>query len=340
MINSIALKNYGLITELKWDNLSNINIIVGANGTGKTFLLKSIYSSLKTLETFQKGNEYRNESEILSDKLYWTFQTSKIGNLVTKGATEPLEHSILHNDNLFSYKFGKDTTKNITHITNRTQRREANTIFIPAKEVLTLQKIIIQSRESKNFGFDETYYDLALALQFPKTKGNISKKVTESRKILEDLLEGKIEVDVKSGEWMYKKGNQLYNLGVTAEGIKKIAILDQLLGNRYLTKDSIIIVDEPEAGLHPHAIVKFMEILNLLSEYGLQIFIATHSYFVVKKMYLLARENKKSISFLSLPKSGQAQTFDLLDGMPDNDIINESVNLYKEEIGSVMDKWL
>jgi len=332
MINSVKLKNFGLIKDLEWNNLSNINVIVGTNGTGKTFLMKALYASLKTLETFQKGNEMRNESEILSDKLHWLFQTGKIGNLVTKGAQESLECAIENDTKLFSYKFGKDTTKKINHITNRNPLRDSNSIFIPAKEVLSLQKIILQSKEARVFGFDETYYDLSAALQIPKTRGKSSKEVSKSRKVLEELLNGKIENDVESGEWIFKKGKQKYSLGVTAEGIKKIAILDHLLGNRYLTKDSVIFIDEPEAGLHPDAIVKLMEILHLLSSYGMQIFIATHSYFVIKKLFLIAKSNSISIPFLSLNSDDEFLKSDLRDELPDNDIVSQSVKLYKQEI--------
>lgn len=339
MINSLKLKNFGLINELCWNNLSNINVIVGTNGTGKTFILKSIYASLKTLETYGKGNENRNESEILSDKLYWTFQTSKIGNLVSKGANSQLECSIENDFNLFSYKFGKDTTKSINHITNRNPLREHNSIFIPAKEVLSLQKLILKAREDRVFGFDETYYDLAIALQSPKTRGKSSKEVSKSRKVLEELLDGKIENDIQTGEWFFKKGNLKFSLGVTAEGIKKIAIIDHLLGNRYLTKESIIIIDEPEAGLHPYAITKLMEILKLLSDYGMQVFVATHSYFVIKKLHLIATENNMSIPFLALQKNLDIQIHDLLNGMPENEIVNQSVKLYKEEIGGVLAEW-
>ncbi len=339
MINKVTLRNYGLIKELEWDNLSSINVIVGTNGTGKTFLLKSIYSSLKTIETFGKGNEIRNESEILSERLYWTFQTSQIGNLVTKGSEKPLESSIEYDNKLFFYSFGKDTTKKITQITNRNSLRESNSIFIPAKEVLSLQKIILQSKESRYFGFDDTYYDLCMALQSPKTRGKNHTEISQARKLLEDLLEGRIENDPHSGDWIYKKGNQKYSLGVTAEGIKKIAILDQLLGNRYLTKDSIILIDEPEAGLHPYAITILMEILHLLSKIGIQIFIATHSYFVIKKLALIAKENNMSIPFVSLDKSNSIDYYDLQEGMPENEIIRQSIELYDQEIMGAVTGW-
>ncbi|WP_368501347.1 AAA family ATPase [Oceanobacter sp. 5_MG-2023] len=50
-----------------------------------------------------------------------------------------------------------------------------------------------------------------------------------------------------------------------SEGIKKIAILDTLLGNRF----SVVFVDEPESALHPTAIVQLIDILALLAAKGM-----------------------------------------------------------------------
>ena len=65
-----------------------------------------------------------------------------------------------------------------------------------------------------------------------------------------------------------------------------------MLGNRYLTPQSVIFIAGPESALHPSAISEFLEIVDLLSKQGIQFFITTHSYFVVKKLYLLALKNK------------------------------------------------
>ncbi len=338
MINNLEIKNFGLIKSIEWENLGKINVIIGPNSTGKTFLLKAIYTSIKTLEEFRKGNDKRSESEILSDRLYWTYQTEKIGNLVKKGSEGNLKFSIQHDEKLFSYQFGKDTSKNISHITNRCERLEDQSIFIPAKEVLSIQKNLIMLSETKTFGFDQTYYDLALALNHPKTKGKSSINIAESRKILKDLIDGNIDVDNKSNQWIFKKGNEKYSLGVTAEGVKKIAIIDYLLGNRYLGKNSIVFFDEPEASLHPHAITKLLEIIKLLADYGIQIFIATHSYFVIKKLCLIAQREKFDIPLLSLSKNNH-RINNLKEGMPENEIINEAVSLYESEIINNLGDW-
>ena len=110
MINSISIKNFGPIKTLNWDHLGQMNLVLGTNGQGKTFLLKSLYSAIRTLEEYRRGDDNRNATEILSDKLYWTFQTDKLGDLVTKGVNDTLSLKIEVEDRLFGYKFGKDTT--------------------------------------------------------------------------------------------------------------------------------------------------------------------------------------------------------------------------------------
>ncbi len=333
MINGIKLNNFGPLNQLDWQKLGKINLVVGNNGSGKTFLLKAIYSAMRTLEEYKRGDDQRKASEILAEKLYWTFQPEKIGDLVSKQADSPLSLELTLDDKTFDYSFGKDTTKSISTVENNIGSRTSNSIFLPAKEVLSLHSIILKSREQDQvFGFDDTYLDLARALRLPTTGGRNAAEFAQSRKLLEDILEGKVEYDETSGRWQFKKGKQKFPIGVTAEGIKKIAILDTLLGNRYLDKNSVIFIDELESALHPVAISKFIDIIAMLASCGIQFFIASHSYFVVKKLFLIAQEQKLSIPVLSYENDGWQQS-DLKDDMPDNPIIDESIRLYKEEVG-------
>ena len=89
MLNNIKLNNFGPLTELNWPKLGQINLIIGENGTGKTFLLKALYCTMKTLEEYKRGDDQRRLEDILAEKLYWTFQPEKIGDLVTKGGMQP-----------------------------------------------------------------------------------------------------------------------------------------------------------------------------------------------------------------------------------------------------------
>lgn len=333
MLKTIKLHNFGPLVNLEWLNLGPINLVLGGNATGKTFLLKALYCAMRTIEEYKRGNDQRTASEILAEKLYWTFQPDKIGDLVTKGVDAALRCEIYCSQNeVFSYKFGKDTTKKISSLKNSVQPRSSNSIFLPAKEVLSLHQIILKSREQdKMFGFDDTYLDLARALRQSPRKGKNYAEFAKSRQCLENILGGRIEFDEGAGKWQFKKGNQKFPIGVTAEGIKKISILDTLLGNRYLDTDSIVFIDEPESALHPKAVSDLLDIVAILADRGIQFFMASHSYFVVKKLFLIAQEQKISISVISAHDSQWTQA-DLKDGMPENSIIDESIRLYKEEV--------
>lgn len=160
--------------------------------------------------------------------------------------------------------------------------------------------------------------------------------ILKSRALLKDIIGGRVDYDDVANKWYYKKGNQKFSIGVASEGVKKIAILDRLLGNGYLTRSSVIFIDELESALHPTAVSDFLDIIDMIAfDMGIQVFIASHSYFVIKKLYLNALKRRRSIPCISM-LNGSVGYFDLLDGMPENAIINESVRLYEEELEEVL----
>lgn len=334
MITSVRLENYGMHKKVKWQHLQNINLLIGINGTGKTFVLKALYAAMKTLEQYQRGNDQQSLADILQEKLHWTFQTNRLGDLVNKTGKGRLAFDMSVDGKGFAYDFGRDTVKKILKATTSFKgNREANTVFIPAKEVLSLQNVILKSREQDSmYGFDDTYLDLVKALQLPRQRGNNYQHFAEGRKILKDILGGSVDYDEKSHQWYYKKGNTQYSINTTAEGIKKIAIFNQLLANRYLSPQSVVFLDEIESSLHPKAIVEFLQMIYELSLSGMQFFIATHSYFAIKELYLLAQEHHQHVPVLALDDSAQPSYHDLLEGMPDNSIIDESIKLYEREV--------
>lgn len=336
MIKSVEIKNFGPLENLSVSKFGPINLLIGPNRSGKTVLLKALYCAQKSIELAGRGKNKSSIAEILNEKLYWTFQVSKIGQIVRKPNVGPLEFSMTErNGGNFSYSFGADTEKKILTISNTCSPRSSNSVFIPAKEILSLLNIIKYNREVQmEFGFDETYYDLAKALT-PPTKGKVASACAAARQSLNAALGGRIEYSKEKKTWVYYQGKLSFDINVTSEGTKKIAIFDTLIANHFLTKDSIIFIDEPESGLHPGLLMQLMDIIVELARYGMQFFIASHSYFIIKKLYVVARQHKMSIPVVSFDTDGSAPAIsvsNLMDGMPENPIIDESVNLYEQEL--------
>ena len=336
MIKHLQLENFGPIESLRTNGFGKLNVVIGKNSSGKTFLLKALYAMIRSQEEWERGDDPRGFSEVLSDKLYWTFQVEKLGDLVRKGAGKGkrLKASItMKGDGELAFDFGTDTIKKAKASLNSLTRRDKNSIFLPPKEVLTISKVILKSAiQDRTFGFDSTYADLVLALQNPKQKGKNYDSFARSRQLLGEMFQGNVEYVADKEQWVYRQGNTRFSVNITAEGIKKIAILDTLLGNRFLSPDSVIFIDEPEAALHPAAISQFLDIIHLLSEQGIQFFMATHSYYVVKKLYLIALKNRLNIPILINDTDTEWLQEDLINGLPENEIIHESIRLYDQEL--------
>lgn len=340
-IQAIELENFGNIPSFKCSDFSNVNLIIGENATGKTFLLKALYSAIRSMEEYKRGDDVRSMNEILAEKLRWTFQVDRLGDIVNKFASEPLRFRMdtNHKENCLEYQFSQSTTTKVVNVTAPEAQKDGNSIFIPAKEVLSLFSIILKSREvDKSFGFDDTYYDLVKALRIAPSKGKNFSVFSKARKELSTVISGKVDYDDNGGKWFYKnESGQKFSIGATSEGVKKISIMDRLLGNGYVNKESVLFIDELESALHPDAIFSFLDMISYIShEMGIQVFISTHSYFVVKKLFLIALKHPNEVTCISLAKNSEPQVCNLSEGIPKNSIIQASVNLYRQEVTEVL----
>lgn len=313
------------------------NLIIGENSTGKTFILKALYSAIRAMEEYKRGDDIRSMKDILSEKLRWTFQTDNLGDLVTRTSDDPLRLKLEtdHPENNLEYQFSKNAKSQPGNIISPEEKKEGNSIFIPAKEVLSLFSVILKSREmDRSFGFDDTYYDLVKALQTAPTREKNCKALSQVRKALGEVIQGSVDYDETNARWFYRAANGIRcSIGVAAESIKKISMIDRLLANGHLNTESIIFIDEVESALHPSALCDFLDLIYSVShEMDIQVFISTHSYFVVKQLFLIALLHPGEVTCISLKKDEMPEITDLSEGIPKNSIIQTSVDLYEQEI--------
>ena len=184
-------------------------------------------------------------------------------------------------------------------------------------------------------GFDDTYTDLIKDFRTAPTYGKIDPVLKDIQNKVKVILNGG-EIIEKGLEFVFQRGNEEYSMSQTAEGFKKIGMLSRLILNRSLTKGSILLVDEPESNLHPKAIIAMADILFDLSQAGVQVYAATHSYFFVKRIEQRARKAKKEkVSLVDLRQSKKGVTaifHDLRDEIPDNPILAQSRYLLNQDI--------
>jgi AAA15 family ATPase/GTPase len=342
MFKYLLLEDLGIFSRLEWQNHQKINIIIGENDTGKTYILKMLYCIAKSLEEYTKRAEADNKSwkEILAEKIFWVYQPSKmkLGELVRKSGTRLHVETKLTgngtNEDEYSFSFGKDTKDTITKCTVSAHKKpDLNALYIPTKEVLTaFDAIATVNEQLKIFGFDQTYQDLIQSLRIPTSLKKLEQPLEDILDNLQNLFPGELSREQK--RFILKRGREKYEMSQVAEGVKKISILSTLIRNRTIKPGTILFIDEPETNLHPHAITALCNMLFSLSQLNVQIYMATHSYFVLKQFEILARRHQESIQLCCLEKGEDINIkfHDLKAGIPDNPIIDASINLYEEDV--------
>ncbi|MDG3546606.1 AAA family ATPase [Methanobacterium formicicum] len=110
---------------------------------------------------------------------------------------------------------------------------------------------------------------------FDKT---LNENIIQVQKKIQAIIEGNLRFDENTFQFVFEQGDRSFHSKDVASGIKSVGILQMLLENRQLPKDSYLIMDEPEVHLHPAWQVKLAEILVLLSkELNISVYVNSHS---------------------------------------------------------------
>ena len=126
---------------------------------------------------------------------------------------------------------------------------------------------------------------------------------TEEKKILlriKDLLDGETVLeendfwDAKDLRYISRDKKVNIFLKDAATGFKTFSYLQRLLENGYLNEETLLMIDEPEAHLHPQWVVEFARLLVLLNKkLGLKIMLASHNPDMVAAIHDIA--NKEGV---------------------------------------------
>jgi hypothetical protein len=102
----------------------------------------------------------------------------------------------------------------------------------------------------------------------------------------------------------------------------------EAINNGTIGTSDCFIFHNLEDNRHPNDIRSCVELLSRIKS---QIFLSTNSYFALKSLYLLTQ--KEQINIRIFVFDGEIiRQYNLCDGIPENSITNEYIELYKEEV--------
>lgn len=294
MLKRLKIQNFTVFPEadLRFDK--QLNVIVGENGAGKTHLLKLAYSALAT--SWQEGNKTNASGPTktvlqtrLADKLVNVFRPESLGRLARrKQGRERCDVQLAFGDSGLNIDFGFATNSKSEVSIERlpSQWLSSAPTYLPTRELLTIYPNFVSVYQGHYLEFEETWFDTCVLLGGLLQRGPKEKRIQELLAPLEEAMQGGIELD-KNGRFYLRTTSGRMEMPLVAEGLRKLGMLARLVATGALLDQGYLFWDEPEANLNPRLIKQVARTIVDLSTCGIQIFIATHSLFLLRELEIL-----------------------------------------------------
>ena len=314
MLKRMTIKNLTVFPAADLQFARQLNVIVGENGAGKTHLLKMAYSVLAA--SWEEGRKPTSTAPTkaglqvrLADKLVNVFRPEALGRLARRRQGRERCDIALSFDKKeldIDFSFATNSKSEVTlEVTPKAWLKVAPA-YLPTRELLTIFPNFVSVYEGHYLEFEETWRDTCVLLGKPLQRGPKEKRIRELLEPLEAAMGGTIELD-RNGRFYLKNASGRLEMPLVAEGMRKLAMLARLIATGALLDKGYLFWDEPEANLNPKLIRQIARSIVSLSASGIQVFIATHSLFLLRELeILLASDEHAGIKtrFFALENTG------------------------------------
>jgi ABC-type transport system involved in cytochrome c biogenesis ATPase subunit len=293
-LTRVELEQFTAFASLELDLCRGINVLVGANGTGKTHLMKVCYVACDVS---------RSPADDFAQKLVGVFMPSgrSLRRLVRQQGGADGEAAIrvwrgaLKLESSFSSRPGPVPGTVSAFFTDDDPdqmkawaREPVECVYVPVKEMLSSGPGFRSLYARREVHFEAVYNDILDRAYLPASRGPVDSAREELAARLQTAIGG--EVAVENEEFFLRGEQENIEFSLLSEGVRKLALLWLLIRNDVISPGSVLFWDEPETNLNPKLFGVLMDVFLELQRNGVQIFLATHDYVVLKELDLRARE--------------------------------------------------
>lgn len=264
---------YNIDESLFLDNLPNLEDFSFTSQISKN--IKNLKKIIGNDESYKEKLE--NIEEIIDRDKNSIHRYFNVSNALLKSELDVNQadlnnmHVVLHGENnkiFFSYKLTLNGDKygfiidegdlNLLNINN--------VIYIDSPSIFDMKNNV------KNYSLEDSPHHLKFLsklLSLSKNNEDIydsefNQKLEVFQEKISEIMGGYIYYDTKDNKYIFQKRNNHFSMKNTASGVKQLGIIQFLLSNRMLNRNTFLLIDEPEINLHPEWQVKFAELLVLM----------------------------------------------------------------------------
>lgn len=297
-LTKLHLLNFTAFREIDIDFSPGVNVFIGENATGKTHLLKVMYACCK----FDPSKDVLLETTIGS---YFYCTSPERWNLRNKDAGDFGIGIALGTSAGEDWKLGIRVNSEPPIRRTWTDKVEglnlggSEAVFIPSKEMLSHAKGFLEDYERFHLPFEKYYADILVYAGSSLLRQMDVQAVIGGLNKLGKIIEGRVE-QIEGTYYLVSEDGFKLEMTLVAEGLRKFALLWRLYMNASIRPGNLLFIDEPEANLNPKLIGEMAGIILEIQRLGVQVFLATHSYLLVKELELQAEAGRDELLFHSL----------------------------------------
>ena len=292
-LTRVKLERFTAFDDLDLELSTGINVFVGANGTGKTHLMKVCYAACDVSKTDMSFAEKLIEVFLPSRRSPGRLVKRQRGS--SRGNIEVFRQGIKLGASLTTHM---KTPRSVqTKGARLWTKSPIESVYIPVKEMLSNAPGFLSLYTQREIHFEAVYADILHRAYRPVLRGPIDASRKRLLTQLQKAIDGKVHF--RNEEFFLRNRQGDLEFTLLAEGMRKLGLLWLLIQNGILTNGSVLFWDEPETNLNPKMFGALMDILLELQRSGVQIFFATHDYVILKELDLRMKRSDK-VAFHSL----------------------------------------
>lgn len=298
-IKQLHVDGFGPFADVDMQLSPTLNIVTGENATGKTQLLKLLYAASRTLsggtltKTALSGD--------IADALVGVLRPERLGRLARRvqgrGVAEVSVKYAGIGDAL-AFTFASNAKTEVKLSSYPATALTDTPVFLPSRELLSLYPGLVSLFETREVEFDETWRDTASLLGRPALRGPRGAAANELLDPLLQEIEGQV-VEENGRFYVRLPGGSSATAKIEAhlvsEGYRKLAMIVRLVSNGVLLQGGYLFWDEPEANLNPKTQRAVAQAIVALAASGTQVFVATHSVFMLRELEMLLEGGEHGI---------------------------------------------
>ena len=302
MLKSLHIENLTVFPKADFKFGKNLNIIIGENGSGKSHILKAAYCAIAVSAKGAKDSTSEVPTKAfletaMADKLRNVFKPDELGRLARRRSrgthTCTIGYKFTPEKLGFDFQFSTSSKNQVKVNIQPGAWAEKLPVFLPTRELLTIMPEFVSLYETTHLPFEETWRDTCILLAAPLARGPRESRIKEFLLPLEEAMGGSVEVG-KSGRFYLNVATGNMEMHLVAEGLRKLATIARLIATGSLLDKGYLFWDEPESNLNPRIIKTVAKTILQVAASGIQVFIATHSLFLLRELHILQkREGNK-----------------------------------------------